>query len=47
MGIIDFVDKGFENAVKTVLGTKKKRLTQEDINLIRKSRIFRKAARNC
>lgn len=46
MGIIDFVDKEFEN-VKTVLGTQKKRLTQEDINLIRKFRIFRKAARNC
>jgi hypothetical protein len=34
MGFIDFVDKGFEDSVKTVSGTAQKRLTQEDINVI-------------
>lgn len=34
MGFVDFVDKGFEEAVKTVLGTAQERLTQEDINVI-------------
>lgn len=34
MEFVDFVDKGFEDAVRTVLGTAQEWLTQGDINVI-------------